>query len=180
MALLLALAEGVARAERVIVAAAVAVGANESVACAELLGSLAVGAADTLAEMVSVSDTSVATDVPVAAAELVAVCVGGTVPRALPVVTTVAVDEEEGERAALREDEGEAVPVRLSLELLVLLSDPEAELVAVPVAHSDMDAEEVALAVARALVLEAVGLGVAEARARAVPTDSAEALRWAA
>ena len=136
VALLLALEVGVLRADRVTAGEALPEAATEPVACAEPLGALAVGAADTVAEMVSVSDTKVAMGEPVATALLVAVCVGAAVPRTLPVATVLALGVEEGERAALRVAEGDAVAVPLLLGLPVSLRLAAAVRLALEVALS--------------------------------------------
>ena len=89
VALLLALEVGVLRADRDTVEKALPEATVEPVACAEALGALAVGAADTVADMVIVSDIRLATGEPVAAALLVAARVGAAVPRALPVAAAL-------------------------------------------------------------------------------------------
>ena len=134
VALLLALEVGVLRADRVPTDEALPEAAEEPVACAEALGSLAVGAADTVAEMVIVSDTRLAMGEPVATALLVAVRVGTAVPRTLPVATVLALGVEEDERAALRVTEGEAVAEPLLLRLPVSLKVSAAVRLAVAVA----------------------------------------------
>jgi hypothetical protein len=121
VALLLELEEEVPRADRVTEDETLAEAAEELEACAEPLGTLAVGAADTVAEMVSVSDTRLAMGEPVATPLLAAVCVGSAVPRTLPVATVLALGVEEVERAALRVTEGDAVAVPLLLRLPVPL-----------------------------------------------------------
>ena len=135
VALLLALEVGVLRADRDTVEKALPEAAVEPVACAEALGALTVGAADTVAEMVIVSDIRLATGEPVAAALLVAVRVGTAVPRTLTVASVLTLGVEDGERAALRVTEGDAVAVRLLLGLPVSLKVSAAELVALAVAQ---------------------------------------------
>ncbi len=135
VALLLALEVGVLRADRVTVDETLPEAAEETVACADALGALAVGAADTVAEMVIVSDTRLATGEPVATALLVAVRVGAAVPRTLPVTAALELGVEEGERAALRVTEGDAVAERLLLGLPVSLKVSAAVLVALAVAQ---------------------------------------------
>ena len=136
VALLHALELGVLRADRVAVEKALPEAAEEPLPCAEaLLVALAVGAADTVAEMVFVSDTRLAMGEPVAAALLVAVRVSAAVPRALPVASVLELGVEEDERAALRVTEGDAVSVPLPLGLPVSLKVSAAVLVALAVAQ---------------------------------------------
>ncbi len=96
VALLHALEVRVLRADRVTVEKALAEAAEEPVACAEALGTLAVGGADTVAEIVIVSDTRLATGEPVAAALLVAVRVDAAVLRTLPVAAALELGVDEG------------------------------------------------------------------------------------
>ena len=135
VALLLEKEVRVLRADRVTAEEILPEAAEDSVACEEALGALAVGAADTVAEMVIVSDIRLATGEPVAAALLVAVRVGTAVPRTLTVVTALTLGVEDGERAALSVTEGDAVAVRLLLGLPVSLKVSAAELVALAVAQ---------------------------------------------
>ena len=135
VALLLALEVGVLRADRDTVEKALPEATVEPVACAEALGALAVGAADTVADMVIVSDIRLATGEPVAAALLVAARVGAAVPRALPVAAALELGVVEGERAALRVTEGDAVTQRLLLGLPVPLKVAAVVRLAVAVAQ---------------------------------------------
>ena len=174
-----ALAEGEARCglrDTGAVALAEAPSGSEAVARGVSLPSpLRVGCATvTLAEMVSVSDTSVAAGERVAAAAL-ALGEGVAAPeaRALPVAATLAEGVEEGERAALLEREGEAVAEALVLELRDALDEAHGVPVAQGEALGEASAglavivlltqeealrESVALRVGAAAVSEAKGL----------------------
>ena len=152
-ALLLVLAVGELRADRVTKGEALPEAAEEPLPCAEaLLGALAVGAADTRAETDSVSDTRLAMGEPVAAALLVTVRVGAAVSRSLPVATAQELGVGEGERDALRVTEGDAVAEPLPLGLRVSLRLPAAERVALAVVRVVWVAEAESLALARAPV----------------------------
>jgi hypothetical protein len=183
-ALRLALAVGELRADRVTIDEALPEAAEESEACAEALGALPVGAADTVAEMVIVSDTSVATGESVATALVVAVRMGAAVSRTLPVATVLALGVVEGERAALRVAEGDAVAEPLPLGLPVTLRLPAAVRLALAVAQMVWVAEAEPLALARAPVAvgrlaDAVALLVGEWQAVAVALREGATLREA-
>ena len=127
VALGLTLAVGVLRADRVARGEALPETAEEPETCAEtLLSTLRVDAEDIVADIVSVSDTSVANGEAVAAALPVATWVKAAVVSALSEAAALEMEVELRECVALRDAEGDAVSVRLTLGLPVSLGEAAA------------------------------------------------------